>query len=330
MLSNNSDQGENLEIVNDDVGADIAASIEKLKDEAPVEDVAPEPAEPAEAPAEEQPQTPVIAPPQAYSAKVKESWAKLPPDIQAELVKREEDMHKMVTRQDGELNLGREIKEVIQPYQAMITAEGGTPVTAVRDLLNTAYVLRKGTPSEKADIVRTVCKQFDVDVAALTQEQEYVDPTISELQKQNAELQSQLENIKQTVNPDILFNQLRERQERSILEKEAAAFATNPENKYFDKVKPFMASFLGEGLAKDFKQAYDMACNAHPEVRSILEAEKKAAETEKRKSEIKAKQNAASSISGSPATAVSNAKSPDTDDIESSVRQAIRSASGNV
>lgn len=326
--------------VEDDIGADIAASIEKLKVESEKDTEIGEPNGVIDdpAPAKEQesslkvesdtisepelPPAPKYSAPQGYSAKVKEQWAALPEDVQAELVKREDDFHKMVTSRDGELNLGREMKEVINPYLPTIQAEGGTPVTAVRDLLNTAYVLRTGTPDQKLAIVKSVCQQYGIPVEGVAQDQEYVDPTIQSLQQELAQL-------KQMANPEQLISRLQQEQERSTIQKEADAFARDPANKYFEKVKPFMAAFLGEGVARDYKEAYDMACNAHPEVRSILDAEKKAAETEKRKAEIRAKQNAASSITGSPATAVSNAGSP-TDDIETAVRAAFRSASGQI
>lgn len=293
------------------VGKELSAN-----DDKPKEPVEPEIKEPVVT-------EPKYKAPEGYTPAFKEKWSTLPEDLQAEIHKREQDFHKMVTARDGELNLGKEIKEVINPYMPMIQAEGGTPATAVRDLLNTAYVLRKGTPEQKLAVVQTVCEQYGIDIGTINQEKEYIDPTISQLQQE-------INRLKTVADPDTMYKQLQERQERDNIQKEANAFASNPENKYFEKVRPFMASFLGEGIAKDYKEAYDMACHAHPEVRSILEAEKKTAEQEKRKQEVAAKVNAASSITGSPATnSVSNALAP-SEDIESSVRAAFRAASGKI
>lgn len=322
MQSNELEQDEIIET--DDVGSDIAASIEKLKtptEEEVVEDaevveehVVEEPIEPV---AEEKPK---IAPPASYTATVKEKWDSLPPEVQQELVKREEEVHRMMTSPTGELNFGRTMKQTFEPYMPLIQEEGGTPEGAIRDLLNTAYTLRKGTPEQKYAVVKEVCDKFGIQMPGA--EEEYVDPTIQNLQQEIARLRQQAD-------PNTLIKQLREQQERDTVQREANAFASDPANKYFEKVRPFMAAFLGEGVAKDYKEAYDMACNAHPEVRSILEAEKKAAEAEKRKAELKAKQNAASSIVGSPATAVSNTNSQ-TDDVESAVRAAIRASAGTI
>jgi hypothetical protein len=321
MQSIDSNQDEVVEV--DDIEADIAASIEKLS--APKEPETPQEPAAADVAEVEQPvevEKPKLAPPSSYTATVKEKWDTLDPVVQAELVKREEEVHRMLTSPTGELNFGRAMKETIAPYLPIIQAEGGTPETAVKDLLNTAYILRQGTPQQKQQVVKSVCEQFGIDFNGAVGEQEYVDPTIQSLQQEIAQL-------KQLANPDTLIKQLQETQERSNVQKEADAFARDPANKYFDKVRPFMAAFLGEGVAKDYKEAYEMACNAHPEVRSILESERKAAEQEKRKTELRAKQNAASSIVGSPATAVSNTNSQ-TDDIESAVRAAMRAATGAI
>lgn len=329
MQSNDLNQDNTpIEINDDDSLRDsIKAAMEKSKSEPE----APEPIKEAakdEAPEPVKTETPVIAEPkykapEGYTPAFKEKWGTLPEEVQAEIYKREQDFHKMVTARDGELNLGKEMKEVINPYLPIIQAEGGTPATAVRDLLNTAYVLRKGTPEQKLAVVQTVCQQYGIDIGTINQEKEYIDPTISQLQQE-------INRLKTVADPDAIYKQLQERQERDTIQKEANAFASNPEHKYFEKVKPFMASFLGEGIAKDYKEAYDMACHAHPEVRSILEAEKKAAEQEKRKQEVAAKVNAASSITGSPATnTVSNAVSP-SDDIETTIRAAFRAASGKI
>lgn len=326
MQSIDSNQDEVIE-ADDDIGADIAASIEKLS--TPKEPEAPQEPAVADVVEVEQPvevEKPKLAAPSSYTAPVKEKWDTLDPVVQAELIKREEEVHRMLTSPTGELNFGRSMKETIAPYMPIIQAEGGTPETAVRDLLNTAYILRQGTPQQKQQVVRSVCEQFGIDFNGVVGEQEYVDPTIQSMQEQ---LQQGLAQIKQLSNPETLIKQLQETQERSNVQKEADAFARDPANKFFDKVRPFMAAFFQEGVAKDFKEAYEMACNAHPEVRSILEAERKAAEQEKRKTELRAKQNAASSIVGSPATAVSNTNSQ-TDDIESAVRAAMRAATGAI
>lgn len=293
----------------DDIAADLNAAITELEK--------PE-AERAEdgkfKAAEEEALEPVkeIPPaPQSWTAEAKAEWANASPRLREEITKRETDFHQALTRHDGDLNLGRQMKEVVTPYLAQIQAEGGTPVTAVQSLLNTAHILRNGTPEQKKHVIVTTAKQYGVDLG-VSEEAEYVDPTI-------ASLQQQIEQLKQIANPAAIESRLRERLEGDKVQSDIAAFASDPAHVHFETVKPLMASILNAGQAKDLKEAYDMACMANPQVRSTLEAAKSAELEAKRKQELANKKRAASSITGSPAipsnSKVTNPKSSPADDL---------------
>lgn len=252
--------------------------------------------------------------PQSWGASVKGKWSELPDEVRSEILKREQDIHKAFTSQDGELRLGREIKDVITPYMAQIQAEGATPVQAVASLLNTAHILRTGTPEQKKALIINTAKQYNVDIGAV-HEEEYVDPTI-------AQLKQQIEELRQLANPQVIESRLTERMEAGKIKQDIAAFASDPAHVHFETVKPLMASLLGTGQAKDLKEAYDMACMANPTIRSTLEAAKQAELEAKRKQEIANKKRAASSVTGSPAIP-SNAKATNP---KSSVEEDLRDA----
>jgi hypothetical protein len=298
------DEVEVIEKPVDDIGADILAAMEEVKEPVEVEkavepDVAPEPVK-------EMPQ-----PPQSWTAEAKAEWVNAPDKIRAEVLKREQDMHQALTRHDGELRLGRDMKEIVTPYLPIIQAEGGTPQTAVRDLLNTAYVLRTGSAEQKRALILNTAKQYGVDLG-VQEENEYVDPTIAQLQRE-------IEQLRQIANPQAIESRLRERLESDKVHSDIAAFAANPANVHFETVKPVMGALLQSHQAKDLQEAYDMACYANPQIRSTLEAAKQAELEAKRKQEIAQKKRAASSITGSPAvpsnSRVTNPKSSVEDDI---------------
>lgn len=288
----------------------------------PVEEVTEELAdEIVEAPIEEV-KLEVEPAPQALTAAMKAKWKELPADVRAEWSKRENDINQMVTRHDGDLNMGRKMKEVITPYMPIITAEGGTPEGAVKDLLNTAYVLRTGTPSQKAEIIRTVAQQYGVDLGQASQPQEEINPYIAQLQNEVAQL-------RQLANPEVIKNQLQEQLESASIEKEVEAFAANPSNIYFEQVKPIMASLLGAGQARDFQEAYDKACWSDPAIRSSLLAKQTAELDAKRKAEVKAKKQASVSINGSPDLTSPNARASELS-IEDELRQAFAEARNSI
>ena len=272
------------------------------------EPVIAEVADPVEKPTVEvaevaEPVTPAIEAPQAWTGPMKEKWATLPADVQAEINRRENDFHKMVTSREGELRLGKDMKDVITPYMPIITAEGGNPVAAVQSLLNTAYQLRTGTPQQKAELVRQIAEQYGVDLGQATQQQ----PQDNYL----ASLQNEIAQLKQAVNPQAIMSQLQEQQEHVKIQSDISAFAANPANKHFETVKATMAPLLASGRAKDLQEAYDMACYADPTIRSTLLQEQASEQAAKRKAEVIAKKQAAVSVTGSPSSSVGNAKIPD-------------------
>lgn len=296
----------------DDINADLTAAIAEL------EKPETERAEDGKFKAEEQEVEVVAEPvkeippaPQSWTAEAKAEWANASPRLREEITKRENDFHQALTRHDGDLNLGRQMKEVVTPYLAQIQAEGGTPVTAVQSLLNTAHVLRNGTPEQKRAIIVNTAKQYGVDIGG-GEEQEYVDPTIAQLQREIAQL-------RELANPQVIESRLQERFESAKVKSDIDAFASDPAHIHFETVKPLMASILNAGQASGLKEAYDMACMANPQVRSTLEAAKAAELEAKRKQELANKKRAASSITGSPAipsnSKVTNPKSSPADDL---------------
>lgn len=291
---------------------DLKAAMQEVKEtETPVDEPKEEPVkelqtteEPVKEPIVEEKKEVKDDAPAALSAAAKAKWNDLPPEIKSEWSKREADIHKMFTSHDGELRLGRELKDVITPYMPIIQAEGGTPAKAVQELLNTAYVLRTGNPYQKAQILQQVAETYGIDMSLLNQQQQYVDPTIQQLQQQIA-------HLSQVANPDNIQRQLQERLESAKIESEIDAFAADTKNAHFNNVKPQMAVLLDSGQAKSLQEAYDMACWANPTIRSTLMNNISADEQAKRKSEIEAKKKAAVSVTGSPGVNVPNTGSPD-------------------
>lgn len=232
--------------------------------------------------------------PNSWSSTAKAKWADLPSDIQAEISKREADVHKEFTRQDGERQFGKSLKQVIDPYMPLIAQEGGNPVAAVQSLLETARVLRTADPTTKANLVRNLCQQYGVDVGTLAGEQQYVDPTVQHLQTQLQQLQYERQQQQY----------LAQQQQQSELQNAIGAFAADPKNVHFEHVKGHMAALLQAGQAKDLQDAYDQAVWARPDIRSNLLAEQQRAAEEKRLADMKAKadaaKRAAGSVTGSP------------------------------
>jgi len=261
-------------------------------------------------------------PPVSLSGAFKAKWSELPADVRAEWKKREDDIHRQMTAQDGDLAVGRRLKEIASPYEAIIRSEGGTVEGAFKDLLNTAYILRAGSPQQKAQVIMQTVEQFNVDLS----------PYIGQQQNQNpmAALQREIEYLRQNqVDPSKIKTQLQEEIERDRITSEIQTFAANPANKHFQEVKSIMGSLMASGKAKDLQEAYDSACWSIPSIRTELEAEAEKAKAEKRKAEMAAKKKAAASVSGSPGSASPNANAPQKS-LEDEIREQMQASQGKI
>lgn len=261
--------------------------------EQPAPEKAAAPEKPVETPAPEQ--KPVVhAPPNGWSAEAKAKWHELPPEIQAAVAKREQDIAKFTSKTDEERAFGRDMQRVISPYLPVIKAAGATPAEAVASLLNTAYILNTGTPQMKRQALLQVAQQHGIDLTGGQAPQGDVPQFVTQLQQEIASLRQQLNAREmQTL-----------QQTQAEIQQELEAFAADPAHPHFDEVKAHMAALLTNGAAKDLQDAYDQACWARPDIRATLLAQQRAAEEQKRRSEEQARaqaaRNKAVSITGGP------------------------------
>lgn len=231
--------------------------------------------------------------PKGWKQDFKDKWGTLDPNVRAEIVRREEALEKKMFEHDQNRDLGRKITEVATPYLPAIRAEGANIEKAFQDYLQTAHVLRNGTPQQKSMALRAVAQQFSVDLSN-PQQQGPVDPQLGALHQQIADLRGQLQG----------FSQKRESEERSALEGQVEAFKTAPGHEHFESVKELMGVLLESGKAKDLDDAYDRAVHADPTIRTTLSQGQIQAAAEKRLAELNAQtaraKNASSSVTGAP------------------------------
>lgn len=237
--------------------------------------------------------------PQSWSATDRALWDKIPPDVQAVIARREEESHKGITALGQDAALGKKINDVMNPYMPMIRAEGGDAVGAVRDLLQTAYVLRTASAEQKVGLFRQLAGQFGVDLAAAAQGVQQESPEVQSLRQELAQLRGHVVTNQQQQHQQV------QGQAQAIID----AFAADPKNEFYDQVKTPMGHLLVSGQASTMQEAYDSACWAHPDVRSTILSRQQADAEAKRAAEAKAKadakRRAAGSISGSPGSHVS-------------------------
>jgi CHAT domain-containing protein len=222
------------------------------------------------------PAPPVIEAPQSLPADVKAKWTTLPPEVQQYWSNRESEIHKKFTT-DGERlkNLDR-YDDALREQAEFLKANNIPQHEYVRRLAVADQMLRQNPQQALAWIAQTYGLNLNPGQQA--------DPN-SALVSEVQQLKSQLTQLRQADEAARL----------KLAEQRIEELAKERPYLKHEGVQEFMADFLENGRAKSPEEAYEMAINAHPEVRAEMvakakeEADKKAAEDAKAKAARDAK-----------------------------------------
>lgn len=270
------------------------------------------------------PAVPVVRAPQSLKGELKAKFSELAPEWQTEIDRLEREAKKQIQTNGEAANFGRSLYAEIQPYEAMIRAEGGTPQGAVRDLLRTAYVLRSGTPAQKQQAIMGVAQQFGIDLSGIAQGQvPQVDPNV-------AALHQEVERLKRERQQEV---QQRTHQETTQVQSAIEKFASDPKHEHFDDVRVHMGVLMETGAADTLENAYEQACWANPTIRQKLIQSQQAEAEAKRKADerkaVEAKRNAGVSIKGAPAAPI-GAASGKKESVGETLRRVSAQAQGRI
>lgn len=231
-------------------------------------------------------------------------WAALPPEVQAEIQKREQDMFNGINQYKTAATFGLGIAEVLQPYDAILSQYNIDPRAQIADLMQSHYTLAFGTEDQKVALIQQIMSDFKIDPAKLgaSSESAYVDPQVKTLQDEISSLKSQLSQMVRGT----------EEQVRATLSKQVEEFASRPTSKYFNELMPTMTELLNSGVAKNVEEAYEKAKYINPAVREKVLAEEREA-LASRQAQTAAARAAKAAQAASPAKVVSrHAPSSDT------------------
>lgn len=293
-------------------------------------------------------------PPVGWSVRSKAAWDALPPDVRADVVKRE-----------GEVAQGlRALTEYkdLKPFAEMATQHGTTIAKALDHFVKMESLCRRDigaglafiaqnsglNQQQAAQLFAGLAQKFGGSVPAT---QPGSQPQNGTAAQQGDPLQELLQPLIQPLMQEIgalkgSLTQREQMEQTRQLQTQAQAiqqFATDPANRYFSELESTMTRLLESGIVPrtgnavaDLRAAYDMAAHMNPDVRQALIDQRLATEADvKRKKEQEAanKAKAASrSLSGSrvPGTVIKqgdDAEDGDHDDVEADVMKAIRQLS---
>lgn len=277
--------------------ADLAGKV--VAPEPAAEPVAELEADPAAEPVVEPAVEPVAEPvdpalekaPSSWTKEAQAKWAATDPVIRKEAIRREADFHKGLETYKGWARVGQELNAEIQPYEALIRAANTTPQALIKDVFNTIYQLKTGSPDQKAAVALNILNEYGVDLAAVQTASEKIAEGLPPVDPRVQHLETEVQRLTRE-------NQEREqaalRSQFTEVVNEAEAFKKAAGHEHYEDVKLEMAAFIESGVCSTLQEAYDKAIWSNTQVRAKLEAERQKAERAKAAEKAAAAKKAAS------------------------------------
>ncbi len=242
--------------------------------------------------------------PKSLKLELQPHWDTAPEPLLAAINQREADYEKGVTPLKEKAKQADDLLSEFRPYEMLLKMENTTPQAAIGPLLQTAAILRTGTPAQKAHAVATTMRQFGIPL-------EHIQSILSGNAPPQPALDPQISQLHQQVQQ---LTQFQQQQQQARANRAISDFSADPAHKHFDAVAEHMTSLLRNpsvipGFNDDMsepeklKLAYDTAIYANPEVRQLVLAEQQAAATvtQRTTQQVAQAKQAAVQVKGSPA-----------------------------
>jgi hypothetical protein len=202
--------------------------------------------------------------PASWKKDMQEKWEKLDVEAQKYVVERENQMRAGLDKDRVDADLGRTMRDMMKPYDALFQERGIEAPQAVQYLLQAHNILSSGTPEQKAGVMAQLAQSYGVG------EQKDVDPQVQNLTQR-------LQTMEQNLNAS---HQRSLQEMRTKIDSEVTAFAE--EHPLFDDLQDDIVKLIQVG--ETLEDAYEKALWANPSTRQKeldrLDTQR-AAETEK-------------------------------------------------
>jgi hypothetical protein len=248
--------------------------------------------------------------PKSLKLEMKAHWEKAPPELRQAIAQREADFERGINNYKSRDAEAKAITDLFQPYEWMLRNENATPATAIAPLLQTAALLRTGTPQQKSQAVAQMIQQFQIPLDQIAshfngQAPQPQDNHYNQLAQQVQQLtqhitQSQYEAQKQN-----------ESRALSVIQQ----FAADPANAHFEAVQDRMLTLLqaphilgDTGLMSEREKlqlAYDTAIRLDPAISQQMFAQQQ--QNLQAQSQAQRAKAAAVQIKGAPSAGLTTA-----------------------
>ena len=234
---------------------------------------------------------------------------KAPPELRQAIAQREADFERGITNYKSRDAEAKQITDLFQPYEWMLRNENATPATAIAPLLQTAALLRTGTPQQKSQAVAQMIQQFQI---PLDQVASHFNGQAQPQDNHYNQLAQQVQQLTQHITQSQYEAQKQnESRALSVIQQ----FAADPANAHFEAVQDRMLTLLqaphilgDTGLMSEREKlqlAYDTAIRLDPAISQQMFAQQQ--QNLQAQSQTQRAKAAAVQIKGAPSAGLSTA-----------------------
>jgi hypothetical protein len=205
-------------------------------------------------------------PPDTWKKDAKEKWATIPPELRAEIRRREADISKFVGESQPAVQVGKNFEKVIAPYLETLQKHNINPWDHTAKLLQAHAALALGSPEQKVAAFSRLAAEAGIDISKLAAGggEAANNPLFQHIQGLEAKIR-QLEQGVTGVTTSVKEARVAE------LEQEVLKFAKDEEeHPFFYEVSDEITRLLSSGVAKTLDDAYRTAVSANPLTRQRL------------------------------------------------------------
>jgi hypothetical protein len=244
--------------------------------------------------------------PQSWKGQAKGEWAQLPLHVRQEVQRREMEINRALQDSAPARQFQQQFEKTVAPYVARMQAIGVQhPMEAVQHLLQADYTLSTAPKAQRAALMAKYIKDYDIDVVELDnalvgaapQQQPSGMPDIQALVQQQ---------LQQALAPMYQQQAAQRQAAQEKINHTVETMSLDPKYPHFDEVRMDMADLIDSrakrGIDLSLEDAYSMAVRMNPEVNAQMAQQNTLQSANQQHQQAIRAKNAASSITGSPAS----------------------------
>ena len=283
----------------------------------------------AAAPAAQAPVAPASRAPISWKPEIREEWAKLPPTVQQEVMRREREVDNALRTSAESRKFYDQFVQTVTPFEAILRSENAHPLVAIQELFKTASALRTAPAPDRATLVADMIMRFGVDINLLDE------ALATRAQNPGARQAPAAPAFDPRMIDQAIEQRESQRQQQMIqsqVQSEWDAFAAKPEFEFANDLREEIAGLLEIASRRSqilsLPDAYKRATLLHPTIAGIVQQRQQAEQSAQHTAAARRAKEAAASI-GSGAPSRGGEGEEDAGDIRSAITASVRKLSSS-